>query len=256
VVNEAGEVEGLRELRSAAPDCRVLDEEIALVIALIIEPGAGLGAPPAPSPAPPRVSSAPPRPVAPVAATPAPAVPEPLLPPQPWRFDAGAGVAGGVGFLPGVGVAGIAVHAHFTPPHWPALEVGGALWLPREAGTSSGGGTFSMGWGSLAVCPLDLTLGASGLRLCLGGALGAIFASPTGLLPGARQEQTVFSPQATFQYRRRLLGPLFASAGLGLLVPTARPSFYFTDLRGQREDVFQAAPVAGTLELGLGVSFP
>jgi hypothetical protein len=250
VVSEAGEVQGLRELRSAAPDCRALDEEIALVIALLIEPGAVIGPAPASTPVPSVPSAAPP---APLPAAP----PAPLPPAEPWRIDAQAGLIGGVGgLLPGVAAAGIAVGAHLTPPRWPALEVGGAFWPSRTAVKASVGASFSLGWGSLSICPLDLKGAANGLRLCLGGALGALVADTVGLSPAARKDRWVFYPDAALRYQRRIFGLLTVSAGAGLLVPIERASFYYLDASGMRQNVFQQGPIAGTLDLAVGVRFP
>ena len=52
VFDDAGARTGLRELRTDRAECRAIDEELELVIALLIDPSAGL-APPAPPSLPP-----------------------------------------------------------------------------------------------------------------------------------------------------------------------------------------------------------
>lgn len=251
VRSNAGEVQGVRELRSAEPDCRALDEEIALVIALLIEPGALLGA--APKPAGPVAQDAP-APEAPAPRAPAPA-PAPEAPPQPWRLDAEAGVIGSLGLLPGTVAGGVAVRAHVVPPGWPALEIGGAFWPPRTTGAPVGA-AVSLGWGSLGVCPVGVEEESYRLRLCLGGVVGAMVADSIGLSPAARKAQAIFGVAAELRFRRRIVGPLAASAGVGVLYPTVRPQFYYLDTSGAQQDVFQPGSFAGTLDVALNLSFP
>jgi hypothetical protein len=258
VVTQAGEVQGLRELRSAALDCRALDGALALVLALLIEPGAVIGpahvSPREPAlvpvtslPAPP---APPPAPHAP--ATIAPSLPAPA---PPWRIDAEAGLMGGAGLLPGGAAAGVALDAYFTPPGWPAIAVGGAFWPSRAGGTALGGANFSLGWGSLSLCPIDLEADGNGLRLCFGGTLGAIVAETTGLAPAARKIQLVYSPDVALRYRRQFVGPVTVGAGASLSIPTARPSFYYLDTLGMHHDIFQQGSIGGTVDLTLGIRF-
>lgn len=258
VVTEAGEVQGLRELRSEAPDCRALDEAIALVMALLIEPGAALGpahgAPPPPAPATPR-----PAPAAPPAAPSPPVVTTPSVPPppvEPWRIESAVGLVVGVGLLPGEAATGVRGDVRITPPGWPAIEIGGAYWPSRPGGTGTVGANFSLGWGSLSLCPTLLEGDGNGLRICFGSVLGALVADTTGLSPPAHKDQLVFYPDLALRYQRLLVGPLTVSAGAGVLIPTERPTFYYLDTSGQRQNVFQQAPLAGTFDLALGLRFP
>jgi hypothetical protein len=265
VVSETGEVQGLRELHGTDADCRSLDESLALVIALLIEPGAILAPIPHAVEAPPSVTLSPPpppvfpglplKPVVAVSIAPPPLAPSASSPPaQRWVFDGGVGVVGGVGLLPGPLVPGLALRARLKPPRWPAIELDGAFWTPRSSGTP--GASFALGWGALSICPLVLAAGADVLSLCVGGAFAGLVAETAGLSPAATKARFVFYPQAAFRYERRLFGPLTASAGLGMVVPTDRAVFYYLDRHGARQDVFQQAPVACTFDLGLGVRLP
>jgi hypothetical protein len=46
-----------------------------------------------------------------------------------------------------------------------------------------------------------------------------------------------------------------AGAGLGLVVPVARAQFLYL-AQGTEQDIFTMAPVAGAIDLSLGVEFP
>jgi hypothetical protein len=61
---------------------------------------------------------------------------------------------------------------------------------------------------------------------------------------------------AEFRYRRRLIGPLTASAGFALLVPTLRHQFLYEDLQKNQRPLFQQTPVSGTLEVTAGIALP
>ena len=54
----------------------------------------------------------------------------------------------------------------------------------------------------------------------------------------------------------RIVGPLTARAGLSAIVPLIRNSFVYDEPGGAQRALFQMSPVAGTLDLGLGVAFP
>jgi hypothetical protein len=250
LVGEAGEVLGLRELGAEAGDCRALDDEIALVIAVLVDPGAALVA--LPPPAPPALP-----PPAPPALPPAPAAPPPSCPPvspppAPWRVGAQVGAAGALGVLPTV-APGLAFRGRIAPPHWPSFEVGGAFWRSQEVGPVGAG--FSLAWGSLAVCPLEPEKDGNRLLLCVGALAGALRAESRGLTSPLVLEQLVLDASAGVRYERRLVGPLVASAGFDLLVPTVRDAFFYLTAAGERRDVFRMTPVAGTGALMLGVDF-
>ncbi len=53
--------------------------------------------------------------------------------------------------------------------------------------------------------------------------------------------------------RRRIVGPLVAAAGLGLVVPVIRARFSYA---ATNEEIFLMAPIGGALDLSLGVEFP
>jgi hypothetical protein len=149
---------------------------------------------------------------------------------------------------------GIALGMHVTPPRFLPIELGGAFLPPRTSGTP--GASFFLNWVSLALCALDLKRGDNGLRICAGGAIGALVADPAGLSSAPREDRVVFYADGVLRYQRRIVGPLAVSAGLGMLVPTERAVFYYMDASGKHRDVFQQGPIAGTLDLSVGLCAP
>lgn len=253
VVDAAGQRVGLRELSSDKLECRSIDDELELVMALLIDPSAAL-APPVIAQEPlvsQPIALAPPR-----APLPAPVCP-PLAPsPTPWRVGVEAGPIASLGLLPsGVGV-GVQLRAHVAPPRGPSFELGGSFWLDSAVHTTHADPAFSLAYGWLSVCPVDVEVGGNGLSACVAAQLGSLSVSAPALPSAFHQEQLVFSLAAEARLRRRFAGPLFGGLALGLAVPTVRDRFYFTDPAGARHDVFQAAPIAALLDLGLGLELP
>src|SRR5262249_24676181 len=127
---------GERELESREKSCDSLKEQLALVVAVMIDPDAAM-APrePAPPPSSPPPAAAEPAPSTPPPPPPSPAPeppPEPTAPTDPakrdtWRLDGGAGLLGAVGLLPTT--LGFTIGGILTPPGFVGLEGYGAYWL-------------------------------------------------------------------------------------------------------------------------------
>ena len=286
-----GVVLGTRELRSDAPSCRALDAQLALVIAVLIDPDAALGGPPpapppasAPSPPPAqpgpgptatpspsttpgdaRLPSAPPPPTlaapppawsapAPAWSPPARARPAPPLPRTPWIAGVEAGPAFAFGMLPGTGV-GIQLRAQITPPRWPTFELGAATWLPDEARAGALGVRLSLTDAFLSVCPLNSASGGVGVAACAGLRAGFLRAVGFGFDHALDGDQAVFDVTAEARVRSHLVGPVVATWGLGLLVPATRYRFSYQAAAGQAVDVFRMWPIAAILDAGVGLEF-
>ncbi|WP_438014872.1 hypothetical protein WMF18_28790 [Sorangium sp. So ce315] len=269
VADADGAVLGTREIATASPRCRAIDDELALAIALMIDPSAKLspGAPPAaPAPAPAPAPSPAPLPAPPAAPAPPPApAPQvivqrvliPVSPPAPlppWRVEIGAGLLFGLGLLPSPGVAA-ALRARLTPPRFWSFEVGGAVWLPDEATTGAASTRFTWGEGFVSACPVSLG-SETRLAACAGVRLGALRAGGLGFRVDRSDERLTAGGTLDARLTRRLVGPLTAGGGLGLIVPFVRDTFYYVDAQGQDREVFQMAPLAGTADVLLGVEFP
>jgi hypothetical protein len=150
-----------------------------------------------------------------------------------------AGPVIGAGFLPGV-ASGVQLGVLLDPLGLPGLELSGAYFPWHEAGDVS----FSLAYGRLAVCPLDAETGLARFSSCAGMAVGALYAQGySGIL------DPVVHPFLDARASRRIAGPLIATLGVGIAVPLRRRYFNYNP-------PFQMSPVAGTLDLGLGVEVP
>jgi len=105
------------------------------------------------------------------------------------------------------------------------------------------------------VCPLTLRAFGAALSACAGVQVGSIHAVGSGLSQGSVQEQALFNVALEGRVRRRLVGPLVAGAGLGLVVPVVRTRFSYL-AQGAEQDLFTMTPVAGAVDLSVGVEFP
>ncbi|WP_437596798.1 hypothetical protein WMF28_29935 [Sorangium sp. So ce590] len=260
VADAEGALLGTREIATASPRCRAIDDELALAIALMIDPSAKLSPsapPPLATPAPPPTPSPAPSPPPPqvivqriLIPVPPPAPP----PPAPWRVEVGAGPLFGLGLLPSPGVAAV-IRARLTPPRSWSFEVGGAIWAPNE--TTAGAFTTRFSWseGFVSVCPVSIG-SATRLSACAGARLGALRVNGIGFGVDRTDERLTAGGTLDVRLSRRLIGPLTAGGGLGLIVPLVRDTFYYIDGQGRGREVFQMAPLAGTADVLLGVDFP
>jgi hypothetical protein len=240
VSNEAGVELGNREIRSAATSCAAMNDDLALVIAVMIDPEAAL------SPPLPAAKTRPPAP------PPQKGVEPPRAPAPPsWRVSLQAGGEVMLGLLPRVS-GGVLIRSHIEPPRFLAFEVGGVLFPAVTAEQGTAGASFQLAEGFVSVCPLTLHAFGAALSACAGVQVGAIHAFALGVA-GTSADEALFNVALEGRVRRRFVGPLVASAGLGLVVPVLRERFSYG---AQGTDVFEMAPVAGAVDLSLGVEFP
>jgi hypothetical protein len=239
--NEAGVPVGTREIQSAGPRCAAINDDLALVVAVMIDPDAAL-APPLPvDPAPPPL-------------TPPPPVRVERPPPLPWYVSLQAGGVAMFGLLPGV-AGGVSIRSHVEPPRFWGFEVGGVVFPTVTAQQGNAGAKFHLAEAFVVVCPLTLHAFGGALSACAGLRAGAIHAEGFGYRGATAQEQGVVDAAIEGRVRRRIVGPLLAAAGIGLVVPFLREKFTYTTA-GMTQPLFQTFPVAGAVDLSLGVEFP
>ena len=247
VAGEGGRVLGTRELLRDAATCRELDEQLVLVIAVMIDPVAALrtATPPIATPAPTVIVQ---RELVPV-----PYVAPPRL--DPWRTGVHLGAIFALGLLPKPGV-GLALRGRITPPRWPTLEIGGAIWAANQAESGGVGARFTLAEGLAALC--TPALAALGLELggCLGARGGLIRAGGFGFDLAQDRERPTFAASLEGRLRKRIAGPLTLAVSPGLLVPFVRDRFFYSEQAGQKLEVFRMSPLVGTLEATLGLEFP
>jgi hypothetical protein len=246
VADHDGAVLGVRDVEETVASCDKLDERLAFVLSILIDPEAALGAP-APMPVAAAAEPAPPPP--PDVAVAAPPVPAP----EPWRGMVGAEFGAAAGVVPDVGFL-LSGSALLTPPRWPALRARGSSYLPTSR-RIEGNARAEIGLvtGELGVCPLQLRRPPFGITGCLGGLLGQLSARGEG-----------FSTSQSFA---TLLGGI-TLAGVAelavtrlvvltlaptLVVPLSRARLAYDDATGNRRTIFEVAPVGASVALGLAV---
>jgi hypothetical protein len=290
VADEAGKVLGTRALSKDAADCRAMDEDVILTVALLIDPEAALSAP-AGNTAPPAGTGT----AAPAAASPAttpglsggtgtsPAIgTSPVTGTLPGSArvatsDSGAGAAGrggreavggggvsrrwnaallvgavaGIGSLPEVAV-GAQIRALVTPVPFFAFQVGGSVWAPQSASFGDAGGRFFLALGALSACPLTGVVRDFRYAACAGVEAGALHAGGLGFPLTLQHDDPIVNGTLEGRVVRRVVGPFAGSLGIGLSVPFLRKQYYYVDPGGTEKEVFLASPVTGYVDLLVG----
>jgi len=251
---------GVRTLASQPGEaCRSLDENLALVLALMIDPDAvararEVNAAPPPSPPP---SSPPPKPPPPrvVIKTERVLVPvERPEPDEPWTGEARAALTVSGGVLPGAALGFLASGQVDPPGFWP-IELTGYGWTEREAEVAGGGATFSMMAASLSACPSTSVTDSLRATACVGFLGGALRARGFGFDQVNEGTKPVVALVSSLRLALDVSGPLFVSGGMGLHAAVVRPRYLLNEPDGSERDVFQMAAVGGIGEIGLGLRF-
>jgi hypothetical protein len=253
-----GAVLGTRELEALPHEgnvsCRTLDEQLALVIALLIDPDAALG--PRPAPAPPAA----PRVVVERVFVPVPVTPPPP-PRSPWEESLAIGAASGLGLLPGATIA-LSLRADLTPPKLFPFEIGGAVWLdaraePPGSSGSTKGAMLALAYGMIGACPLFHRSGGTRLAGCAELGVGAVRSVGYGFNKesGVAAEQPVVNAGLAGRVTQTIVGPLEIGIGLSLVVPLRRARFYYVDAANEERELFRTAPVAGLFDAAVGLAF-
>lgn len=256
VADHDGAVLGVREVEDTAASCDKLDERLAFVLSILIDPESALGAPaalaaptaPAPTAEPasqPALATPPPK------EAPAPTPPD--APAEPWRWMVGADFGGATGVVPGVGflVSGSALVA---PPRWPALRARGSSYLPTSRRIEgSARAEVSLVTGELAVCPLEFRRPPFGLTLCVGGLLGQLSARGEGFAASQSYDTLLGGVALDALAELAVTRSLMLTLSPSLLVPLSRARLAYDDATATRRTIFEVAPVGGSLALGLAV---
>jgi hypothetical protein len=225
ITDEQGAVVGDRELETRGADCHEMDEALAFVIALMIDPDAAGRPPPAP---------------APVAA-----------PPGTWQIHVEAELTGELGLLPSGGV-GPGARVSMGPGSW-AVEVTGRYIVSHEQTiTPSAQVAWSWASGGMDVCP-RMSLRAWTLSACGGVEAGALSLVPQGALAGPPRLDPLVLGTVLGRAQVRVVSKVFVSVSAGIGVPLGRQQYNYTDANGVTQPLFQVSAVTGTLAVGLGV---
>lgn len=251
-----GALLGTRELDRADASCESMNEGLALVIAVMIDPDAAMGKPPPPPPAP---SAEPPLP--PPAATPPPPPPPAPEPPKPKQKDP-LRVQGEVGAVFNDGIApvfdpGVQVAGMLWPPGLPVAARGYAsLYLPTDATQNGAKGSFDLVLLGSALCPTARsTIGVA--MLCTGGELGVIRSHSETDGRGI-DEKTMLLINLVGQARFTvpLIAPVALTGGVAGFIPVLRPTFLYTSTAGSRENLHKVSLGGLSTDIGIAFFFP
>lgn len=256
-----GAILGTRELRRDGASCDGMREPLALVVSVMIDPDAALRPAPAPSasqaPAP-SATAAPPPPTASAPPPPPPPPPEPARPRAPFRFDAGASLAGAAGLLPGVAL-GLGVDGILEPPDFIGLRAFGSVWLDDSVAVPPGAGraTFSLLMAGAGLCPVGLRGDRLAFYACASGELGRMTSRGSGFdLASPDGQSWLVAASLDARLSVKVGGPFALRAGLSGLAPLVRDRFVARLPSGAEDEIFRASPVVGIGEVGVGVVLP
>ena len=279
-----GTTQGTRVLDRTDASCDGLREQLALVIAVMIDPDAALAHPVEPQPAPTSTQSPPtqpaPTPAAPIPAPPATtSSPQKDLPPpsaanppanapaskkqaDPWFAEASAAAFAAAGLTPNL-AAGVGASTLLEAPKIPiALDGSAAIFFDNTATVTSPNGaaaatTFTLAYLSGGLCPVR----ARGERLhvfaCLVSQLGFLRARSQGFAVATDDKLAVlYNIGIEGRASLRIAGPFAVRAGFSGVVPIVRSPFLYERGDGTSATLFQVAPIALTGDLGIGFEFP
>lgn len=125
----------------------------------------------------------------------------------------------------------------------------------RSVVNGSQGATLSLVSAELAGCSADLVRKSRALGFCLGVEFARLRAEGFGFDLSTTEESWSIDLGAGIDFRQKLVGPMFVALGVKLLIPLERARIAYSDATGQVEQIFVAAPVAGSGQLRLGLSF-
>lgn len=251
-----GEVLGEREIAAEGEDCAALVDPLVLVVAVMIDPDAALGAREETSEqqadeADEAAEQPPPEPVVrEVVRTERVEVPvEREAPGWHVELDGGAGIA--LGALPGV--APLAVGSVYVePPSFPGLELELGL-LPWATAQAQDGGeaTFAMGYAGLLVCPVRWAPTTLSLGGCAGVHVGATRAEGGGI-DGSPDERVTVEVVARARLAWQVTTWLSLLARPTVVVPVRREPWRWQTAGGD-EALFEPWVVGARVDVGVGI---
>lgn len=245
VVDGEGQSLGERTLESGEESCDQLGSMIAVAIALMIDPLTAPDPDPGPDPDP----DPDPDPVVIIrrVEVPVPAEPDPG---QAWRFEVDAALVGSVGLVPTPMIGGLST-VILRAPNFVPVAIEGALYPFSRAEPANGHADFLHVHAGLQICPLWFRENGLALHACLGADAGAVIVVG-GDLEIVENERLIGQGHVAIRGHWDVIGPLTVRAGLHLLVPFRHEPFIAT-VGGMPSTVYTPEPIAGMLDIGLGI---
>jgi len=252
-----GKLLGTRTLEKNDPTCAALTEPLVLVIAVMIDPDAAMGAPP-PAP-PPEPPPPPPEPRVEKIYVPVPVpAPAPVKEkPQKPLLVVDAALSGrvAIGSVPDVGL-GLSAVGVLVPRGFIGFAGRAAFVLPSKAPAREAEVGFMHGTLGGGLCPLAHTFGRVLLTACAEGEIGVLLVRPSGLPRTVNEARFTLAGGGSFGASVLVAGPVTLRAGLMAMVPLLRETFVYTEPSGQTAELFRQLPVTFAGDLGVGVRFP
>jgi hypothetical protein len=244
--DSAGAQLGTRQIESDVADCSELRENVALAVALMIDPDAVL------HPAPQRPPSLPPPPRVVIQRV---EVPVDMVPPAPWQVEPGASAVIGGGFMPSASV-GVLLGATILPPRFWPLEVYGGVWEAQSvAAHPSGSARFTAAFGGLGLCPLRVRSADLAFQLCGAGQVGVVSSEPAGFVTSQSGSLPTVHLVADAHVSLDVARGVLVRAGGSLGVALLRSEFAFDNSAGT-QTLFDPPTLAATADLGVAVTLP
>ena len=241
---------GQRQITSRGAHCSVLDESLALVVALLVD--APLAA---------QVEKEARGTQSPNGTQPAPgAKPTTILVPAdanapraPWRIEATAEVLAAFSVLPSR-AWGFEVGVAARAPQAIALRLFAGAYQPRSVEASpTSSARFALSYLGLEVCPIESRFGSLRGAACLGQTVGTLHASATGFDENSSTRRLYFAILA----RAELVLPLSERVGVRIdaraEAPLSRAEFVYAAAEGDERRLFQGGTVAAVVGAGLTV---
>ncbi len=258
-----GALLGTRELDRPEGACSGMNEPLALVIAVMIDPEAKLSTSPSPPPLPPPAAAPAPLPAPAPAPLPAVAPAEDaskgLPAKEPWRFQGDAVATITSGIAPAVDAGGSIAGTLFLPRGIPiGLRGYGSLFLPTKATQDAASASFDLFYLGSAICP-TMRRPAVTLMLCFGGHLGVLRSHPETLGRGIDDKtEVIWNAVSEGRITIPLFAPLALTGGLSAVLPLLRPTFGYTRTDAARTpaNLHKVSSFAVAADAGVGFFFP
>jgi hypothetical protein len=258
-----GALLGTRDLDRPEPACTAMNEPLALVIAVMIDPEAKLSSsppplPPAPAPAPLPVPA--PAPAAAPAAAPAGETELAPVRPRhraPWRFQGDAVATASSGLAPAFAVGGSIAGTLFLPNDIPLGFRGYAsLFAPTHADDDGARASFDLFYLGGSVCP-TLRRAAGTVMLCFGGQLGVLRSHPETQGRGiADKTEGIWNGVSELRVSIPIFAPVAFTLGASAVLPLLRPTFEYTRSDGTIGDLHKVSSFGYAADAGIGFFFP
>ena len=249
---------GERQITSRGAHCSVLDESLALVIALLVDAplaaqveSEARAARSAASPA--SNATNPAKPQAERKPSPLRVPADAHAPRAPWRIEAGASALLSFAVLPGAAL-GFELGLGVKPAHAPDFRLLGGSYQRRSAETAPGsGGRFALSYLGLEVCPLESRLGPVRGAACVGQIVGTLRATAYGFDENSSNTRLYYALFARAELLVLVTGRVGARFGARAEAPLSRADFVYVAPDGAERRLFQGSAIAAVLGAGLTV---